>query len=134
MKKLDWYITICALLIIFFAGCSWMFKGVGGGEPIVKTGGQQLTSATNKIGWLPFLSIIGIGLSVAAWYNGSSKALGGAAGCGVMLGLSLAVVKYSGWIAGGSIVVGLIFMVISLLDNKKGVSFEKLLSKVKGKK
>ena len=105
--------VIWALLWIFLigyllTGCTNLRKDV---ETPTLTPTQQLSEAVKSTNWLVTVSILGVALSVAAFFNGGGKlALSALLGSSVLLVLSITVAKYAWLIA----VLGLVLGVVAL--------------------
>ncbi len=92
---------ILLAFVVFLAGCSVSFQPFGGQKSTSlvdenSTPKQIVYETVKKTDWLITVSIIGIALSVYAFFAGGRNSLPAIAACGVCLTLSLTV-KAFGW-------------------------------------
>jgi hypothetical protein len=89
--------------------------------PDSNTPTQILYQTVYKTNWVIPVCILGTGLSITAFLLGAKWALAIAVGCLGSLGLSLATVRYAGWLAGASVVLAVALCLWVVLTRRKAL-------------
>ena len=132
-KKIDWFLWLLLLLFIIIflvvgiSGCAlvkpitdFIVAVVSNPTPIVND--IPIAALHSKLNWLSVVSIIGIALSAAAFINGQIKlAVPFFCGCAAALGMSLVVIKYSSFLAIGSLIAAVCIFAYSILIKNRAI-------------
>ncbi len=110
-------VVFILLMFTFCSGCK--ITSGGGVNPPTPDTAAQFYEAVKQTNWLITVSIIGIAVSAAAFFNGSKLALGTLIGSGVALTMSLMVVRYATVVAFAGLVGSGMVIILVALRNKK---------------
>lgn len=127
MDRLTWVLVVLLVVVIGIGGCSRLFGG-GGGDPDVEKkpsivdrllgdASKPEKKTSSIMNWLIFLSIIGIGASVALAVSGNVKSgIIGAAASGAVLFTSIVLATHAVLIATIGVVIVILISVILLRE------------------
>jgi hypothetical protein len=114
-------VVFAIIIIVMLTGCFNAGTRSGGSE-YTDTGEKTVPFARmlKSMDWIMAMAVIGLGLSVAAWFNGSKSAIGLALGCIVAMVAIVVMKKYASLIAFLTLSLGVLWCVYSLFIKNKG--------------
>jgi len=112
------YTALILLLGFVLMGCGSMSAWQAQNPPQTQPK-EQLYQVVQSTNWLATLSIIGIGASVFAFLNGSSKGIHALAACFVVLSLTLMIAEFAWWVAALTLLGAVSLLLYTFFVRKK---------------
>jgi len=104
-------------MFLAFSGCASMKARTT--QATVVESKDQLYQVVKSTNWLATVAIVGIGFSVFAFLNGSSKAVSALGACFVVLSITLMLAEFAWWVAALTLLGSICLVVYTVFVRKR---------------
>ena len=108
-------------ILLLFTSCHNLFRTPPEKLVIPIAPVARLSSAVLQLNWVVFLSIIGVAFAFVGYINGSKVAGSILIACVIVLGLSLATIRYAEFMAICTLISGGCVMIATILTKNKAI-------------